>query len=335
MALAVLSTGCADRAPSSGDDATAVQVVVPSGASFRSVADSLAHAGVIGSARFFRWYSAIGGRDRAIKAGTYAIQPGQSWNHILDLLVSGNGLMVSVTIPEGFDLRKIIPRLALALKVPEDSVRAAVEDSLLRAERDIPAATVEGYLFPDTYQFSAHTTARTAVTAMLARFDQVWSDDWDTRAAERGITRHEVVTMASLVEKEARVATERPVIAAVYWNRVSRGMLLQADPTVQYALPEHVERVLFAHLEVDSPYNTYRYPGLPPGPIASPGAASIEATLAPADVSFLYFVAHPDGHHEFRNTFAEHQQAIVMVRREARRRQAEAARDRPRDSGEQ
>jgi len=297
-----------------------VHVMVPTGASLRTAADSLEHAGVIGSARLFRWYASIGGRDRGIKAGTYALRRGQKWSEVLSALVAGEGLIVTVTIPEGFDLRTIVPRLAKALGVPEDSVRVAASDSTWRAEREVTAATLEGYLFPDTYTFPAKTSARRAVHTMLERFDAIWRDEWNARADSLGITRHEAVTMAALVEKEARVADERPIISAVYWNRVKKGMRLQADPTVQYALPKHVDRVLFVHLEVDSPYNTYRYDGLPPGPIASPGAASLEAALYPADVPYLYFVAHPDGHHEFRNTFAEHQQAIAMVRREARRR---------------
>ena len=126
------------------------------------------------------------------------------------------------------------------------------------------------------------------------------------------------MTMASIVEKEARKPEERPIIAAVYWNRVKKGMLLQADPTVQYALPTHVDRVLFKDLEVESKYNTYKYAGLPPGPIASPGEASIVAALTPANVPYLYFVAHPDGHHEFRTTFAEHTRAIAAIKAQQR-----------------
>ncbi len=309
----------------SGGETEPVRVTVPDGASFRTAADSLERSGVIRSARLFRWYAAVGGRDRSIKAGTYALHSSQSWKEVLQALTDGSALMVSVTIPEGFDLRKIVPRIARALEVPEDSVHAAVRDSAWRAERNVTAETLEGYLFPDTYAFAAGTSARAAIASMLERFDAVWQPAWDERAQALGVTRHEVLTLASLVEKEARVADERPTIAAVYWNRVKKGMLLQADPTVQYALPEHVDRVLFVHLEIDSPYNTYRYAGLPPGPIASPGEASIEASLYSADVPYLFFVAHPDGHHEFRNTFAEHQQAILMVRREARRRDAERA----------
>jgi UPF0755 protein len=333
IACALIATGVVASVGACGGSAAGapVQVIVPTGASLRAAADSLERTGVIRSARLFRWYASVGNRDRAIQAGTYALHPGQSWSDILDALVRGEGQLVTVTIPEGFDLRQIAPRLARVLQVPEDSVRAAASDSVWRAERFVTAATLEGYLFPDTYTFPAKTSARRAVQAMLERFDDVWRPEWNARVDSLGITRHQAITMAALVEKEARVAAERPMIAAVYWNRVKRGMRLQADPTVQYALPEHVERVLFVHLEVDSPYNTYRYDGLPPGPIASPGAASIEAALYPVDVPYLYFVAHPDGHHEFRTTFAEHQQAIAMVRREARRRAANSSE--PRGNG--
>ena len=132
------------------------------------------------------------------------------------------------------------------------------------------------------------------------------------------MSRHDLVTLAAIIETEARKAEERPVISAVYHNRLKIGMRLQADPTVQYALPQHVDRVLFKHLNVDSKYNTYRYAGLPPGPIASPGAASMDAAAKPAAVPYLYFVAHPDGHHEFRRTFREHAEAIRQVRGQQR-----------------
>lgn len=298
------------------------RVTVPAGATFREAADSLEARGIVRSARLFRWYAARTGRDRVIKPGTYAVHAGQSWRELLDALVAGEGLLTVVTIPEGWDRRSIIPRLARALEVPEDSVRAAFADSAWRDDFAVPAATLEGYLFPDTYTFGPNTTARDAVRAMLDQFAAKWNPAWNARLDSLGLTRHAIVTMASLVEKEARVPAERPVIAAVYWNRVKKGMRLQADPTVQYALPEHVSRLLFVHLEVESPYNTYRNSGLPPGPIASPGLPSIEAALYPVDVPYLFFVAHPDGHHEFRTTFTEHQQAIAMVRRLARERNA-------------
>jgi UPF0755 protein len=152
---------------------------------------------------------------------------------------------------------------------------------------------------------------------MVEHFETVWDNSWNARLAELDMTRHELMTLASIVEKEAMLAHERPIISAVFHNRLRIGMPLQADPTVVYALGEHVERVYLKDLEVESPYNTYRNAGLPPGPIASPGVLSIQAALFPADVRYLYFVAHPEGHHEFRNTFAEHlvaKQRVQQIR---------------------
>jgi UPF0755 protein len=149
---------------------------------------------------------------------------------------------------------------------------------------------------------------------MVYDFERRWKPDWDAKASSLKINRNDLVTMASIVEKEARVPEERPVIAAVYYNRLRKGMLLQADPTVQYALGHHVGRVLYKDLTVKSPYNTYVSKGLPPGPVAAPGVASLAAAANPANVPYLYFVASPDGHHEFRMTLQEHTSAIREVR---------------------
>jgi UPF0755 protein len=189
-----------------------------------------------------------------------------------------------------------------------------VRDTALLARLDLPTPTLEGYLFPDTYAFPLGTTARQAVQEMVYDFERRWKPDWDTKASALKINRNDLVTMASIVEKEARVPEERPVIAAVYYNRLQKGMLLQADPTVQYALGHHVGRVLYKDLAVKSPYNTYINKGLPPGPVAAPGVASLAAAANPANVPYLYFVASPDGHHEFRMTLQEHTSAIREVR---------------------
>jgi UPF0755 protein len=293
-----------------------VRVVIPAGATFRAAADSLASAHVIRSARLFRWYAALTHHDRAIKPGTYLLRPGTGWSNTLDALVEGAGLVHSLTIPEGWDITSITPALAQTLNIPAESIAAAVRDSALLDSVGAPpdAGTLEGYLFPDTYTFPDGTTARLAVAEMVREFQRAWRPEWNARADSLGLTRHQILTLASIVEKEVRVGDERPVIAAVYENRLRLHMPLQADPTVQYALGHHVDRVYYKDLDVESPYNTYRHPGLPPGPIASPGAASIAAVLAPADVPYLYFVARPDGHHEFRSTFAEHTAARAEVR---------------------
>jgi peptidoglycan lytic transglycosylase G len=297
-------------------DASTARVLVPTGASVRVAADSLASAGVIRSARWFRAYAWLRGGDRRIKAGTYELRRGDSWGTVLDMLRAGRGLVATVVIPEGFALSQIEPLLAQKLAVPEDSVRAAVRDTALLARLDLPTPTIEGYLFPDTYTFSEGTTAREAVTAMERRFEHEWKPQWTARLDTIGMSRNDVMTLASIVEKEAKLPEERPVIAAVYMNRLHAGMLLQADPTVQYALPTHENRLLYKDLRVKSPYNTYRHLGLPPGPIASPGQASILAALYPANVPYKYFVAAPDGHHEFRVDYRGHEAAIHDVRHE-------------------
>jgi UPF0755 protein len=202
------------------------------------------------------------------------------------------------------------------MKADPDSVAAAVRDSTLRKELDIPTPILEGYLFPDTYVFPEATTPREVVTAMVKRFEQVWNPEWNGRLEALTMTRHDVITLASIIEKEAKLPEERPVISAVYHNRLRIGMPLQADPTVQYSMGVHTNRVLYRDLKTASPYNTYQHSGLPPGPIASPGKPSIEAALFPADVPYLYFVASgKDGHHEFRTTYSQHTKAIRDARR--------------------
>ena len=291
-------------------------VIVPHGATMRVAAESLAHAGVVQSATAFRLYAMLRGRDRSIKAGTYVFQRGRSWGEVLDDLRTGKGLENSITIPEGWSLYQIVPQLARVLDVPVDSVQAAVRDPELLRAVGTATPTLEGYLFPDTYVFPHGTTPRAAVRVMVDRFQRVWQPEWDQRLQALGMSRNDAIALASIVEKEARLPEERPVIAAVYLNRLKAKMLLQADPTVQYALGKHVARVLYKDLEIDSPYNTYRHLGLPPGPIASPGRPSIVAALNPANVPYRYFVAYPDGHHEFTTDFARHSIAVRNARRE-------------------
>lgn len=291
------------------------RVIIPRGSSFADAADSLSKANLVGWRKMFRVYARVTGGDRNIKPGTYLLRHGTPWKDIIGALHGGHGLVNTITIPEGYTISQITPLLARTLKVPADSVQTAVRDTALLARLDIPTPTLEGYLFPDTYAFPLGTTARQAVHEMVYDFERRWKPDWDAKASALKINRNDLVTMASIVEKEARVPEERPVIAAVYYNRLQKGMLLQADPTVQYALGHHVGRVLYKDLAVKSPYNTYINKGLPPGPVAAPGVASLAAAANPANVPYLYFVASPDGHHEFRMTLQEHTSAIREVRR--------------------
>ena len=311
-ALVFLAAACG--APSGPD----VRLVIRKGSPFREAAESLAAHGVVRSGRVFAFYAELRGHDRSVRYGTYVLRQRMSWEQTLDALHAGRGIVHSVTIPEGWRLADITPALAEALGVSADSLDAAVRDTALLRRLDVPTATLEGYLFPDTYTFADRTSARDAVAAMVERFERAWNPEWDERLRRIALSRHAVVTLASIVELEVRREEERPVVAAVYLNRLRIGMELQADPTITYALGRKPGRVTLKDLRVKSRYNTYRRRGLPPGPIASPGAASLEATLFPAKVSYRFFVAAPDGHHEFRRTYAEHLAAIELLRRTAR-----------------
>jgi UPF0755 protein len=291
-----------------------IRVIIPRGSTFAAATDSLKHAALISNPLFFRIYARFKKEDRNIKPGTYLLKRGTPWSDIVSALNGGKGLVNTITIPEGFGLIQIVPLLAEALDVPVDSVNAVVRDSAMRAQVGATAETLEGYVFPDTYAFPVGTSAREAISEMVKRFEREWKPAWNARLDSIGLDRNKAVTLASIVEREARKPEERPVIAAVYLNRLKAGMLLQADPTVQFALGKHTPRVFFKDLEIDSPYNTYKYPGLPPGPIASPGGPSLLAALNPAKVDYLYFVAAPDGHHEFRKTLTEHEEAKKEVR---------------------
>lgn len=307
LALTVALVGwlwTASRAPYRG---TPTLVVVEQGTPVRALGQRLEEAGVIRSARLFEIWIRAGGNARSIQAGTYEIPPGVSLPGVVEILVLGQTLLASVTIPEGLRLEQQAGVAARELGIDSAGFVAAATDSLLADSLGIEAPTLEGYLFPETYRVDPSTDARGLVRLMVGEFDRAFDDEWRERADDLGRTVHEIVTLASIVEEEARVAEERPVIAGVFWNRLREGMKLEADPTVQYALGSHRQRVLYRDLEIDSPYNTYLYPGLPPGPIASPGRASLEATLYPDSVPWLYFFATGEGgRHTFSATFAEH-----------------------------
>ncbi len=325
--LAVLTlSGCGggDR-PAAG---APVQVTVPSGASFSAVADTLAHRGLIGSPRLFDLYARIRGADQHVRSGRYQLTAGSSWGDILEALTRGRVMTEAVTIPEGFRLTQIAERLATITEVPEDTVLARLRTPGTDTLLGVPGPGLEGYLFPDTYLFAPGISVEEAMRAMVARYHAFWTPERRARLDSLEMTERQVVTLASIVQAEDRVACEMPLIAGVYRNRLSRRMLLQADPTVMYALGGPRERLLYAAIDsvAASPYNTYKHPGLPPGPIGAPGEAALEAALHPSGEPYLYFVARPDGTHVFSRTLAEHNRNVAAYRRErARLRRQRAA----------
>jgi UPF0755 protein len=314
--LLVLLTLLAAACGGAGDGEP-VRVTVPVGASFSAVTDSLATRDIINAPAIFKLYARFKGAAHSVKPGTYAFRPGTSWDRILDDLEAGRVLTARIVVPEAWDLRGIVPRIAAAMDLDEDTVLFALTDTAFVSRLDVPGPTLEGYLYPATYSVPLTAPLDTIIATMVATYRRVWTPERRARADSLGLNEREVVTLASIIEKEARRREEMTTISAVYHNRLRRGQRLEADPTVQYALGEHQERLLYAHIDsvADNPYNTYRHAGLPPGPIGSPSAEGIDAALYPADVDYLFFVARPDGTHIFTRTLAEHNRARVAVRR--------------------
>ena len=323
LALTLLLAACGGMSEGEGEK---VRVHVPRGASMSQVADSLAAHDLINSGFAFRLYAKVKGVAGSMKAGTYEFREGVGWDRLLDDLANGRVVNDRLVIPEGWDIRRIAPALAEVAGVPADSVMALLFDTAMPGRLGVPGPTLEGYLFPATYTFPVDAPLDTLVARIVERYREAWTPARRARADSMGMSEREVITLASIVEAEARRREELRTISAVYHNRLKRNYPLQADPTVQYALGERQARLLYAHIDssAENPYNTYRRPGLPPGPIGSPGEAAIDAALDPDSVSYFFFVARPDGSHVFTNTFAEHQRAVAQSRRARAQAEAEA-----------
>ena len=286
-----------------------VFVEIPQGAGVASIARRLAEAGVIQRPLVFRLAAWQAGVDRTLKAGEYRFDRPMAPRRVVEKLAKGDVYVLEITFPEGLaigEMAEIYERQGLG--AAKDFAAAAREAALI-ADLDPAASDLEGYLFPDTYRVPRGLEASALVRQMVSRFREVFGPDERARAAALGHTVRQIVTLASLVEKETARDEERPVVAAVYWNRLRLGIGLQCDPTVIYALARAgrwTGNLTRQDLQFDSRYNTYRYAGLPPGPIAAPGRASLAAALAPADVPYLYFVSRNDGSHAFASTLSEH-----------------------------
>ena len=250
---------------------------------------------------------------QGIKAGEYAFSPPLRAKDIIESLVEGRIYLHSLTIPEGLTAKEIYPLLATFLSDEEEDFFRAFREVVPISSFDPEAADLEGYLFPETYHFPKGIVARDVIQAMLEQFKSVFMEPWKVRARSLGMTIREVVTLASLVEKETSMPEERKLISAVFHNRLQKGMKLDCDPSIIYILKQKDAfdgNLRKKDMKLDSPYNTYLYPGLPPGPICNPGRDSLEAALYPEEEGFLYFVSRNDGSHHFSRTFAEHQQAV-------------------------
>jgi UPF0755 protein len=254
------------------------------------------------------------GTSRYLKAGEYEVDRGTSTAGVLAQLEAGRVKQHVVLLPEGATIAELARALEAERLASGAAVRRVAADPAFLSGLGIEAPSLEGYLFPDTYQFVRGMTPEEMLTRMVQRLRAKTGADITARAAARGLTVHQLLTLASIIEREAVERDEMRTISAVFWNRLKIKMPLQADPTVQYATGKERRALTRADLKVDHPYNTYRNPGLPPGPIASPGLAAIEAALDPAPVKYLYFVAMDDTHHHFSATIAEHNAAVARYR---------------------
>ncbi len=289
----------------------AVVLQIENGTGLNTIAARLEANGVISNARMFGLLARLRGDTGNIQAGQYDFKQAATPGEILDRLVKGDVRRIQFTIPEGFTLRQIGERLAARDIAPLEEFMALAKDEQFLAKHAIQATSLEGYLYPETYTVIAKLSLDRLLETMLEQLNQQLTPELLAAADELNLTPHQLLTLASIVQKEAGNDDEMPLIAAVFHNRLKKGIPLQADPTVIYGLgDEYKGNITKAHLRRPTPYNTYTIRKLPPGPIASPGSTALHATAYPADVDFIYFVARGDGTHAFSLTLREHNQAV-------------------------
>ena len=307
-----------------GNSSQVVLVDIAEGASLSDVAERLHRQKLIKSDWAFVWMGRLAGSDRKIIPGEYEFYGGMDPSTILEKIVKGEVIQYTVTIPEGFSVSQIADLLHEKRLTDREAFLQCTRDPVfietLSLSVDDRVEDLEGYLFPDTYQFARHMAPDRLIATMVSRFKQTVTDDDRRRAAELGLSMHQAVTLASVIEKETARPDERTLISGVFHNRLRKKIPLQSDPTVIYALHEFDGNLRKKDLSIDSPYNTYRVVGLPPGPIANPGRAAIHAALYPEPSEYLYFVSRNDGSHEFSATLADHNRAVRKYQLRQRRR---------------
>jgi len=312
LALAVAACG----GPAA--DAPLEQVTIPAGATLPAITESLTVHRILEHPRWFQVLARVRGLDRELQAGIYEFRHGERAGELLRILSEGRGKLVRFTVPEGGTRRAVAALAEEQLGIAADSFLAATADTARLRAAGAEGPSYEGWLHPDTYLVPLTIVPEDLVDLMVRQTVALWTPEREARREALKLSRLQVLTLASIVEGEAMVNDERAVIAGVYLNRLRLRMALQADPTVQYGIElatgERKPRLYTKDYKFPSPYNTYLAPGLPPGPINSPGTASIDAVLDPATVPYLFFVAGPDGRHVFSRTYREHLTAIRRVR---------------------
>ncbi|RMF07315.1 MAG: endolytic transglycosylase MltG [Candidatus Neomarinimicrobiota bacterium] len=306
-----------------------VEITIPEGATLAGIVRDLGERQVVTNPRTFLMAVKTLGYENSIPAGTFTLTQARDNYTIIDQLVHGKPEQVKLTLLEGWNLKQALAAISETFSIPYERLHQLAYDAEFARQLGVPAPTLEGFLFPNTYYFLKGSSPEAILQELVRQYHQVMTDSLLAVAAERGMTEIEVVTLASIIEGEALYDAERPIISSVYHNRLKRGMRLQADPTIQYLLQDGPRRLLTRDLKIDSPYNTYLYRGLPPGPINNPGKSSLLAAIFPDTTDYLYFVARGDGYHTFSRTQSEHNRAkrkFQQVRRKVWREQRKKAR---------
>ncbi len=299
-----------------------IKTKISKGNVLKNISDNLGEQGVLENEQTFIMAVKLLGYEKDIQAGVYRLRDTSTNYAIIDQLVHGTPDMKRIMIPEGMGLRNIAQTMSKQLGFKVDEFLALTVNKRFIEHLDIHSESLEGYLLPDTYLFFDGDSPKTVIKTMVKEYQSFWTAKMKSRMDELNMTEQEIVTLASIIEGEALYNKERPIISGVYHNRLNKGMKLQADPTIQYIIPDSPRRLLNKDLRIKSPYNTYLHEGLPPGQINSPGRESIKAALFPEDNDYLFFVAKGDGTHTFTTNERDHikaKRAFQKVRREARR----------------
>jgi len=300
-----------------------IPVLIPKGATLDQIIDSLKVHDLVSDEKVFKFWAVSLGYDRKLKAGMFDVPLNLGYIQLLEYLILARAKEIYVTLLEGWENKDISNAISRKLNVSAVIIDSIIQDRAFINSYGIQQDDLTGYLIPDTYALYWGMKESAIVDYLVTKTLKIFeADSVEQAMKDRGLNRHQILTLASIVEGEAIIDSERPVIASVYYNRLKRGMRLQADPTIQFIIDGPPRRLLERDLKIDSPYNTYRYAGLPPGPINNPGRASIMAALFPASTKYLYFVARGDGGHTFSKTLREHNRAKAefdKIRRKVRR----------------
>ncbi len=285
-------------------------IIINPGQSVSITSEKLYNLGIIKNPEKFKLLSRINGLDKKLKAGEYELSSSMTPISILDRLITGKVLLRRLTVPEGYNLYQIAALIEKSGLCSKEEFLQSATNPLLTRKMNLNTDTFEGYLFPDTYYFPKEIPPEKIITTMLKRFRSVLSPEWVNQAEKSGLSLHQIITLASIIEKETGASFERPIISSVFHNRLKKRMRLESDPTVIYGITNFNGNITRKDLRTRTPYNTYKIRGLPPGPIANPGLEALEAALYPAKTSFLYFVSKRDTTHKFSTNISDHNRAV-------------------------